>query len=369
MIPVAAPDLSGNEETYASEAIRSSWVSSSGAFLDRFESEFAEKCQARNCLAVSNGTVAIHLALLALGVEADDEVIVPALTYIATANAVRYVNATPVFCDVDPKTWCLDPGRIQELITPKTKAIVAVHLYGHPADMDAINAIAKAHGLWVVEDAAEAHFAEYKGRRVGSLSDIATFSFFGNKILTCGEGGAVTLNDAELAAKAASLKNQGVVPDFRYFHPTIGYNYRLTNVAAALLCAQLERAEAMIARRNEIFAGYDRYFADLPGIGVQPVANWAKRAPWMYCVTIDPDTFGATRDQVAEYLRTNGFDSRPLFLGIHEQPPYRDIYSARPTDLTVTQRLSEEGLSLPTYVGLEDEQVAAISSCIVSMPR
>ena len=364
MIPVAIPDLSGNEEKYAREAIQSSWISSTGPFLDRFEAEFASQCQTSECLAVANGTVALHLALLALDVRAGDEVIIPALTYIATANAVRYMGATPVFADVDPGTWCLDPACIQQLITPRTKGIIAVHIYGHPADMDAINGVAKAHGLWVVEDAAEAHFAEYKGRRVGSMSDIATFSFFGNKVFTCGEGGAITLNDAGVAAHARSLRGQGVDPERRYVHPIIGYNYRLTNVAAAMLCAQMERADAILARRSAIFRAYETYLAGVPGIGVQPVANWAKRTPWLFCITVDPDAFGSTRDELAEHLRTGGVDNRPFFLGMHMQEPYRDLHAQQKTDLPVTEHLSEVGLNLPTYVAIEDGQIEMICARI-----
>ena len=208
--PVAVPDLAGNEERYVVEAIRSSWISSTGRFLDRFEQEFAAACGARHALAVSNGTVALHLALLGLGAGPGDEVLVPSLTYIATANAVRYVGAEPVFVDVDPGTWCIDPGRLAAGLTPHTRGIVAVDLYGHPADMDAINAFAAKHGLWVVEDAAEAHFARYRGRPVGSLARISTFSFYGNKILTSGEGGAVTLDDDELAARLKMIRGQGM---------------------------------------------------------------------------------------------------------------------------------------------------------------
>src|ERR1035437_4092881 len=205
-IPVAMPDLTGNEEKYVVEAIRSSWISSSGPFNQRFEREFAELCGARSAIGVCNGTVALHLAMLALDVRPGDEVLVPSLTYIATANAVRYVGAEPVFVDVDPETWCIDPKLLEEKITRRTKGIIAVHLYGHPADMDAINHTAAIHGLWVVEDAAEAHFAKYKGRPTGGLGDLGTFSFYGNKIITCGEGGAVMVNDPHLELRLRTLR-------------------------------------------------------------------------------------------------------------------------------------------------------------------
>lgn len=363
MIPVAIPDLSGNEDRYVQEAIKSTWVSSSGAFLDRFETEFAEKCRTDHALAVSNGTVALHLALLALDVQPGDEVIVPSLTYIATANAVRYMGAVPIFADVEPGTWCLDAAQAETLITPRTKGIIAVHIYGHPADMDAINAVAKRHGLWVVEDAAEAHFAEYKGRPVGGMSDIATFSFFGNKVFTCGEGGAVTLNDDRVADKARLLRSQGMDPNRRYSHPVVGYNYRLTNVAAAMLCAQLERADAIIARRNEIFARYEARLANVPGLAFQPVAEWAKRTPWLFSMTVE-DGFGATRDELADHLKAGGVDTRPFFLGLHQQEPYLEFYAEQKTDLPVSERLTKTGINLPTYVGLTDDQVDQIADLI-----
>ena len=241
-IPVAAPDLTGNEESYVVEAIRSSWISSTGPFVQRFEKEFAALCGHAPAIGVANGTMALHLALLTLDLRPGDEVLVPSLTYIATANAVRYCGAEPVFVDVDPQTWCIDPKQLEARITRRTEGIIPVHLYGHPADMDAINHVAATHGLWVVEDAAEAHFARYKGRPTGSLARIGVFSFYGNKVLTSGEGGAITLDDPALEQRARLLKGQGVDPERRYFFPITGYNYRLTNLACAILCAQLERA-------------------------------------------------------------------------------------------------------------------------------
>jgi perosamine synthetase len=363
-IPVAIPDLSGNEAKYVQEAIESTWISSSGAFLDRFEAEFAEACGAKHSLAVCNGTVALHLALLALDVRPGDEVLVPSLTYIATANAVRYVGAVPIFVDVDPETWCIDPKLLEEAITPRTKGIIAVHLYGHPADMDAINHIAGVHGLWVVEDAAEAHFAQYKGRPVGSMSHIATFSFFGNKVFTSGEGGALTLNDPSLVVRAKTLRSQGVDPNRRYVFPVIGYNFRLTNVAAAILCAQMERADAILARRNAIFDAYEAGLRDVPGIGFQPVADWAKRTPWLFCITVDPAQYGCDRDALAAYLLENGVDTRPFFQPLHEQLPYREGAKAQGANLPVTLQLSQQGVNLPTYTGMAEAQVARVCALI-----
>ena len=218
-IPVASVDLSGNEEAYAVDAIRSTWISSTGAYLNRFEREFAEYCNTATSLTVCNGTVALHLALMGLDVRPGDEVLVPSLTYVATANAVRYVGAEPVFVDVDPDTWCIDPDKLEAAITRRTRGIIPVHLLGHPADMDRINRVADVHGLWVIEDAAEALGAKYKGQPVGSLSHAATFSFFGNKVITSGEGGAITLSDERLATRLRALRGQGMDPNRRYYFP------------------------------------------------------------------------------------------------------------------------------------------------------
>jgi perosamine synthetase len=286
-IPLASPDLTGNEEKFAVEAIRSTWISSTGPFVQRFEKEFAELCEVRAAISVCNGTVALHLALLALDVRPGDEVLVPSLTYIATANAVRYVGAEPVFVDIDPNTWCLDPNLLEANITRRTKGIIAVHLYGHPADMDAINHIAAVHGLWVVEDAAEAHLARYKGRPVGGLGHIGTFSFYGNKVFTCGEGGALTVNDPHLELRIRTLRGQGMDPQRRYYFPVTGYNFRLTNVACAILCAQLERHEQIISQRRQIFATYRELLQGIPGVGFQPVAAWSEPTPWLFCLTVD----------------------------------------------------------------------------------
>lgn len=363
-IPISEPDLTGNEERYVAEAIRSTWISSSGPFVDRFEHEFAEACASRTAVSTSNGTTALHLALLALGVGPGDEVLVPALTYIATANAVRYVGAEPVFADVDPLTWCLDPEDLASRITPRTRGIIVVHLYGHPADMDAINQVAEAHGLWVVEDAAEAHFARYKGRTVGSLGRIATFSFYGNKILTCGEGGALTLDDPELEARIRLLRNQGADPRQRYFFPVTGYNFRLTNVACALLCAQMERRESLIARRRQIFDAYEALLSDVPGLGFQPVAEWATPAPWLFSMTVDERVYGRSRDALMAELAALDIETRPFFMALHRLPPFQKESQQRGETLPVTENLSRCGLNLPSYPGLADAEIARISEFI-----
>jgi len=368
-IPVADADLSGNEEKYVVEAIRSTWISSTGEFVGRFEKEFADLCGTGSAISVSNGTVALHLAMLGLDVRPGDEVIVPSLTYIATANAVRYAGAEPVFVDVDPSTWCLDPRQIEGAITRRTRGIVPVHLYGHPADMHAINHLAGIHGLWVVEDAAEAHLAKYKGQPVGSLATLATFSFYGNKVLTCGEGGAITLTDSQLELRLRTLRGQGMDPQRRYYFPITGYNFRLTNLACALLCAQIERRDEILRRRRAVFGRYRQALEGIAGIGFQPVADWAEPTPWLFCITVDKAEYGLSRDELAELLLGRGIETRPFFLALHKLPPFREEASRRNTNLPVTDRLSEAGLNLPTYNTLGDSDIDFIAEAIRTAPR
>lgn len=365
-IPLALPDLGGNEEKYVLEALRSGWISSKGEFVSRFEAEFAAATRSRHALGVCNGTSALHLGLLALGVGAGDEVIVPSLSFVATANAVRYVGAEPVFVDIDPATWCIDPSKITEKISKRTKAIIPVHLYGHPADMDAINAVAAAHGLWIIEDAAEAFGATYKGAPAGGLGHIGTFSFYGNKIVTSGEGGAVTTNDDTLQERMALLRGQGMDPDRRYFFPVVGYNFRPTNIGCAILCAQLERADALFAQRRRIFEAYERRLGNRRGIAFQPIAAEVEQAPWLFSITIDTEAFGRSRDQLMADLAAKGIETRPFFIPIHTLPPYRDQAVRQKADLPETVRLASSGLNLPTWSGLSDIQISRVCDILLA---
>jgi len=362
-IAVAAPDLSGNEEKYVVDAIRSTWISSTGPYLTRFEREFADACKTSSCLALSNGTVALHLALMALDVRPGDEVLVPSLTYIATANACRYVGAEPVFVDVDPETWCIDPKKLEAAITRRTRGIIAVHLYGHPADMDAINHIAAVNGLWVVEDAAEAHFAKYKGRVTGSLARCATFSFYGNKILTSGEGGAVTVSDPQLELRMRTLRGQGVDPNRRYYFPVTGYNFRMTNIAAAMLCAQLERHEEIVAKRRQVYTWYKQALAGIAGLHFQPVASWAEITPWLMCVRVEPP-FGRSRDELMAFLGERGIETRPFFIPLHGLPPFREESRRRGETLPITDHLAATGLNLPTFPQLSQDDIGYIADAV-----
>jgi len=353
-IPVAAPALVGNEKAYVLDCLDSSWISSQGKYIELFESAFAEFCGVRHAISCCNGTVALHLALLALDVRPGDEVLVPTLTYVATANSVVYCGARPVFVDSEPQTWNLDPALIEARITPRTKGIIVVHLYGHPADMDPILEIARRHGLFVIEDAAEAHGATYKGHKVGMLGDIATFSFYGNKIITTGEGGMVCTNDEALARKVRQLKGQGQDPERRYWFPMIGYNYRMTNIEAAIGLAQLEKIDWHIGRWREVAAWYRRYFQDLPGIQFSPQMPWAESAYWLSSVVLSSSD--VDRDEVMHRMLEQGIETRPFFYPMHTLPPY----SKAPGDYPIAEKLSRSGINLPSSALLTESQVRRV---------
>lgn len=357
-IPIAAPDLSGNELAYVTDCVRSGWVSSLGRYVQDFEREYAAFCGVRHAIAVCNGTAALHLALATLDIEPGDEVIVPTLTFVATANAVHYTGARPVFADSETKTWNIDPAEVRRRVSARTRAIIPVHLYGHPANMDPLVDLATTSGVSLVEDAAEAHGARYRGRRVGSLGRINTFSFYGNKILTTGEGGMLTTDDDELAESARRLRDHGMSPERRYWHPIVGYNYRMTNLQAALGLAQLERAEAFITRKRQIASRYASLLSSLPGIVVAPEAEWAESVFWMYSILVT-EGFPLTRDEVIERLRQEHIESRPFFHPIHRMPPYSTSET-----FPVAERLSRQGLNLPSGVGLKDEQVERVARVI-----
>lgn len=360
-IPVAAPVLAGREKEYVADCMESGWISSAGKYVDLFEASFAEFCGVRHAVACCNGTAALHLALAALGVEAGDEVIVPTLTFVATANAVTYCGARPVFVDSEPATWNLDPAQVEAKITSHTKGIIAVHLYGHPAEVDALRDIASRHGLFLLEDAAEAHGALYRGRRAGSLGDVAAFSFYGNKIISTGEGGMVVTNDDAIAARVRLLRGQGMDTERRYWFPVVGYNYRLTNIAAAVGLAQMERAEWHITRRLEVAAQYLQLLQDVPSLLPQVESERVRHAYWMFTVILGQDT-QVSRDELMQALRARGIETRPVFYPLHLLPPYSE--SVRGEEFPVAERLSRRGLSLPTWAGLSTNDLSYICNCL-----
>lgn len=351
-IPVAAPSLIGREAEYVQECMTSTWISSIGRFIDEFEQGFADFCGVKHAVACNNGTTALHLALVALGVGPGDEVIVPTLTYIASANAVTYCGATPVFIDSDESTFNLDPAKLEALITPRTRAIMPVHLYGHPADMDPIREVARRHGLWVVEDAAEAVGARYKGARTGALGDCGVFSFFGNKIITTGEGGMVTTDDDELAKRLRLYRGQGMDPERRYWFPVIGYNYRMTNIAAAIGLGQLERIEDHLAARKRVAETYAQRLAGVAGLSLPKSEPWAEHVYWMYTVLLERTN--RSRDEIMASLERAGIETRPVFYPLHTLPPYEAMAKGEyPHALSIGER----GLNLPTYSALRDEDI------------
>ena len=357
-IPVAEPVLTGNELAYVSDCVTSGWVSSIGQYVTRFEQDFARFCGVKHGIATSNGTTALHLALVALGIGPGDQVIVPSLTFIATANVVVYTGAKPVFAESEPRTWNLDPADVARKVTPATRAIIPVHVYGHPADMDAIHAIAAEHNLHVIEDAAEAHGAEYKGRRVGAIGRMGTFSFYGNKIVTTGEGGMITADDDALAEQMRQLRDHAMSPTRRYWHDTIGYNYRITNIQAALGVAQMERIKEFIARKRAIAALYNELLDGTPGLTLPVEEPWAKNIYWMYSILVG-DSARVSRDELMAHLKTRKIDSRPFFHPIHTLPPY-----ATGQSLPVAERLSRQGINLPSSTALADDDVRRVAHAV-----
>ena len=364
MIPIAEPCIGEEELNNVIEAVKSGWISSKGEFIINFEKNFAKYCNVDYGIAVSNGTVALHLALAALGIKKGDEVIVPTLTFIATANAVRYCNAKPVFVDSRLDYWCIDPEKIEEKITDNTKAIIPVHLYGHPCDMEAINDIAQDHNLYVIEDAAEAHGAEYKGKKVGSLGDISCFSFYGNKIITTGEGGMCLTDNEELTEKMRILRDHGMNPNKRYWYDVMGFNYRMTNLQAAVGVAQTEKLDKFIEKKREIAKIYNSGLKDIDGITLPPEMEWVKNVYWMYSILIETG-FGTNRDQLIQLLGKKGIETRPFFYPVHIQPQYRKYGGAFP----IAEGLSKEGINLPSGVTLKKSGVKYIVDTIASISK
>lgn len=358
MIPIAEPLLGEEELNNVIEAIKSGWISSRGKYIPEFEEKFVRYCGVSHGIATSNGTVALHLALVALGIGSGDEVIIPTLTFIATANAVSYTGAIPVFADSHPDYWCLDPEKIEERVTVRTRAIIPVHLYGHPCDMDPIMDIAKRHNLYVVEDAAEAHGAEYKDRKVGSFGDIACFSFFGNKILTTGEGGMCLTDNEHLAERMMILRDHGMNPNRKYWHDVIGFNYRMTNMQAAIGVAQIGKVEGIIARKREVAGIYNSLFNGVDGVALSTEMPWARHVYWMYSILVQDD-FGMDRNDLMNKLQTEGIETRPVFYPVHIMPPYKKSES-----IAVAEDLSRRGICLPSTVNLTAEQIEYIVDTI-----
>jgi len=344
------------------EALETGWISSAGRFIEEFEQGFAAYCGRRHGVAVSNGTAALQLAVACLELAPGDEIIMPSFTIVSCALAALYNEAVPVLVDVDPDTWCMDVGQIEPKITDRTRAIMPVHMYGHPVDMNVVESLAHTYDLRIVEDAAEAHGAEYAGRKCGSFGDLSCFSFYANKIITTGEGGMVLTDDDDLAALARSKRNLCFQEQQRFVHEGLGFNFRLTNLQAALGVGQLERIDTVIARKREMAAAYTRGLSGLP-LHLPVEQPGAKNVYWMYGIVLDDDVdFDA--ESFAAKLGERGVQTRPFFLGMHEQPVFlkRGLFSA--AHYPVTERISARGLYLPSGQAITDEQIDAVIAAV-----
>lgn len=354
--PVYQPSLGKKEKENVLECLDSTWISSKGKFITQFENSFSEFIGVKHSAAVCNGTVAIHVALLALGIGEGDEVIVPSFTYIASVNAINYTGAKAVFVDSDLQTWQIDPAKIENKITKKTKAMMAVHLYGQPCEMDIILSIAKKHNLFVIEDCAEAFGSLYKGKHVGAFGDVSTFSFFGNKTITTGEGGMVVTNDLSLHEKTVHLKGQGLAKDREYYHDIVGYNYRMTNICAAIGCAQLDRANELIEKKILIAKWYEEKLRSLPVTFHSQVGD-VKHSFWMISILLkDSDE----REKIRFHLKQNGIETRPTFHPVHLMP----MYFEKGLSLPIAENLGSRGINLPSYPELDENDVDFICNQI-----
>ncbi len=354
-IPIYQPYLNGNEKKYVNECLDSSWISSKGEFIARFEKGFGEYIDAPYSTSVCNGTVAIHLALAALGIQSGDEIIVPTLTYVASVNTIVQVGAVPVFADSLEKTWQVDPVSIRQKITPKTKAIMAVHLYGHPCDMQPILDICKEHNLYLIEDCAEAFGTYYRGQHVGTFGDVATFSFFGNKTLTTGEGGMVVARSSEVFARCNLLKNQGVSSQKMYWHDVVAYNYRMTNICAAIGLAQLEQVNEILEKKRKIAEWYREDLQGLP-LKTHDEVGDVKHSYWMCSIILND---AKHRDVLRDYLKNANIETRPLFYPVHTMPMYQDKSS-----YPVAESIGGRGINLPSWPALTRDKVSIITGKI-----
>jgi perosamine synthetase len=348
-IPVYQPSLVGNEKKYVNDCLDSNWISSKGKYVNLFEKEFANYVKVNYATGVCNGTVALHLALLALGIGQGDEVIVPTLTYIASVNTIVYTGATPVFVDSLPDTWQIDPEDVIRAITPKTKAILAVHLYGHPCDMLALKEIANKHRLFLIEDCAEAIGSLYQNQHVGSFGDVATFSFYGNKTITTGEGGMVITNDQTIFDRAVHFKGQGLAKYREYWHDVIGYNYRMTNICAAIGLAQLEQIDKILTKKRQIAELYRELLYDT-NFKVHPEVGDVFHSYWMVSILVSQAN---QRDAVRENLSEAGIETRPVFYPVHTMPMYTQKYQKH----QVAEDIGWRGINLPSYPDLSPEQI------------
>jgi len=358
-IPVCEPLLRGKEKDYLLDCLKTNWISSQGKYLEKFSQKFANFCGVKYGVLTTSGTTALHLALSALNIKQGDEVIIPTFTMIATAFAVLYTGAKPVLVDSEPETGNIDVSKIKEKITPKTKAIIPVHIYGHPCDMDPIMKLAKKYKLWVIEDAAEAHGAKYKNKMAGGIGHLGCFSFYANKIITMGEGGAVVTNNQKIAQRLNLLHDLAHSPEKRFSHIEIGYNYRLTNLQAAIGLAQLEKAREYIEARRRNAQLYNYYLKGIKGLRLPVEKKWAKNVYWMYGILLEK-SFPVNRDELMNILAKEGIGTRAFFVPMHKQPIFKKIDLVGKEKFPVADYWGEHGLYLPSGSGLTTSQIKYI---------
>jgi len=375
MIPVNEPLLGDREIEYATECIRTGWISSAGRFIEEFEQQWATYCGVKYGIAVSNGTVALQTAVACLGLEPGFQVVMPTFTIISCALAVIYNGGIPVLVDSDPRTWCMDVAQVEAKITDRTRAIMPVHIYGHPVDMDPLRELADRYRLSIIEDAAEAHGAEYlsnRGRdisrwmRCGGMGHLSCFSFYANKLVTTGEGGMVLTNDPVLAEKARSLRNLCFRQEKRFYHTELGNNYRLTNLQAALGLAQMERIDEIIKKKRWIGKAYTERFQDIPGVQLPTEEAWAKQIYWMYGMVLDKST-GMDALGFADKLKAKGVETRPFFLGMHEQPVFHRMGLFRSENHPVAERIARQGLYLPSGLTITESQIDQVCETVAAI--
>ena len=358
MIPLCIPEIRGNELKYIKDCINTNWVSSVGSYVNLFEDKFSEYVSSKSAVVTMNGTAALQLALLTLGIGAGDEVIVPSLTFISPVNTIKYVGAEPVFVDVCRDTFVMDTSKIEELITPKTKAIMPVHIYGHPVDMSKVMQIAKKHNLFVIEDATEALGSTCNTKMVGTIGDIGCFSFNGNKLITTGAGGMLVTNNLEFGDRAKFLSTQTkvVTENKAFYHSEIGYNFRMPNLLAAFGVAQLENIGKYLKIKRENAVFYNECLSGTHGITLPIEKENVENCFWLYSILVEEE-YGITRDELIQKLNAEKIEARPFFMPIHDMPPYKDCTHG---DLSVTKELYERGINLPSSVGLKKEDIEAV---------
>ena len=362
-IPVNEPYVGENEIAYVMDCLQTGWISSEGKYISEFENKWAVYCGMKYGVAVSNGTVALEIAVTALNLQSGDEVILPSFTIISCAQAITRNKGIPVLVDCDPETWCMDVTQVEAKITPHTRAIMPVHIYGHPVDMDPLRKLAQEHKLMIIEDAAEAHGGEYKGRKCGGLGDISIFSFYANKIVTTGEGGMVLTNDEKQAEHLRSLRNLCFRKERRFYHTELGNNYRLTNIQAAIGVAQIERIEESVQKKRWMAGMYNNQLSDIKGLSLPVERPWAKNVYWMYGIVIDP-AFGIDAAEFARRLAEKGVMTRPFFLGMHEQPVFHEMGLFKDEHYPITEYIARQGLYLPSGMTITEAQIDQVCNAV-----